>query len=1366
MSMRAVGGFLLGFLIAISLVWLYVMSVGGTAESFDTRVDAHTTHDDRGLIATTYRGVAERLAEERNTVVPVRGDLSFRVQNIVWQDGARPTFARAAEMRGRIDVRAAGRGDIVVRGVNIRNADVFVQQSGNKEWNYRRALDRLLGESSGEPARRSFIVLDAAVQNVDVRVERPNQSFSINDVAAQLPRIDFAAPGLDAPRAVIARATGILVAGDSSYPVAANDARLEFAEGQMNFAVAQITTGETRIANFTGSFGQNFPGYGLIGEGRVERLRFQDVRFASPRLPAAGTAQFDFRIVPINRDLTQIQLSNANMESEGSRVTGSATIRFGANTMILDAVDARFDPLNLALVEKMMGDTLPYQGTITGTARGTGGNIAFDVATRLTTRTVREPLIAQVTGAVRFGANGLEVRNVEALLRDAPLASLRGIFPGLPLKGTISGRFALSGAPGTSPLRLNVRTEIAGGVAVAEGTVDLTGVVPVYNIDGRLIGINLQEILAPDAPPVFVTTRFTVDGSGTDPKTLSARVHVDGRFTGWRTGPQDTIHVAARVQNGVVTVDSAALRLATMTASANGEWRFVAPASGAIEYRVAFEPVTPFGPYIPVIGAEEAAGDLRVAGTVTGELGRLQVAGSGEAREFKVGDWSTSSLDSKYLIVLGPAVPEIDVQVDARDLRTPTAGSYETAEATVRLVSPAFALDVRAERASGEGGLELVADGRIPATGAREIVMHRARIDFGSENWALTQPATFSWAGPNTDLFVRGLEMRRSDRTGLLKLEGRVLPLANADFRLETTALPVGDIQRLFGRRPLVGGALSTLTTVRTIAGVPQLTSTFQLDSATIENIRFTQLVGDASYVGRRLIANATARVDTAGALQFHAELPMELNFGPERVARLLDTGPVNVTLVTDSISLAPFGALSPDIEDLTGILRANMRVTGTVQEPLLSGEATVRNASVHVARLNQDFDSINARVVLDNRTAVFEDFIARSGGFARVGGNIEFRELNNPILDVTVLLSRFELIGVDNQDDAQASGEVQLTGPLGGVVMTGAVLLEEGHFPIPQTGASAMDSELAQFEANLPAPGEEARQPFYEGLRINGLRVTAGNNLWFSMADARAELAGTLIVNKRGDELRVTGDLTGQRGTYVLRAGPILRRFEVTRATIRFLGGEQLNPAVDITARRRVIDQEGNAFDIDVRIGGTLLSPTLALASESAAPIPQSELLSFLLFGQPSFALGGASPVPGGDVLEQALVGGISELFSLQLEQTLIDQLGTSLDIFQIRLGGSPLDESFSPSLIVGEEISPNLFLTVEAAVHSLFGSAQNATKTFAVHLEWRITDVMTLRGSYEPVNEIALLRGFNAAFPTDVRYQKTIELRRRWTW
>lgn len=1366
MSMRGVAGFILGLVLAISLVALWVMFSGGTEESFTADADVHAVDEDRGLIGSTYRGIADRVVAERELVRPVRGDLTFRVRDIVWEDGNAPTFARAAEMRGRIDVRAASRGDILVRGVSIRDADVFVQQAANKEWNYRRALDRLLGEGSDEPSQRSFVVLDVAVQNVDVRVERPEQSFAINDLAAQLPRIDFAAPNLDAPRAAIARATGILVAGDSSYAIAAADALLEFETGQMNFTVAQITTGETRIANFTGSFGQNFPGYGLMGEGRVENLRFEDVGFVSPRLPAAGTAQFGFRVIPISSELTEVRLADARLESEGSNVTGNATIRFGPNTMSLEAVDARFDPIDLALLEQLMGDTLPYQGTVTGTARGTEGNIEFDVATRLTTREVRVPLIAQVTGAIRFGANGMEIRRVEAVLHDAPLASLRGIIPGLPLKGTISGRISLSGPPGSSPLNLTVRTELAGGVVVAEGTLDLSGAVPRYNVEGRLIAINIQQLLAPAAPPVFMTSRFSVNGSGTDPNTLAARVHVEGKFTGWRTGPNDTIHVAARVENGTVAVDSAAVRLASMTADANGVWRFASPASGAIEYRLAFDPITPFGPYIPVIGSEDAGGSLNVAGTLAGELGRLNIAGTGTARDFNVGDWSMATMDAKYAVVMGPAVPEIDVELNASDVRTPTAGEYTTAVATVRLVSPMFTLDARAERDNGQGGLEIVADGRIPASGAREVILHRARLDLGEDNWALTTPATFSWAGPNTDLFVRGFEMRRSDRIGLLKLEGRVLPLANMDFRLETVALPVGDIQQLIGRRPLVGGALTTNTTVRATDGVPQLTSTFQLDSAIVENIRFTQIVGDAAYAGQRFTANATARIDTAGALEMHAELPLELRFGADQVARLLDSGPVNVTLISDSIALAPFGAMSPSIENLTGILQTNIRVRGTVQEPVLSGNAMLRNAAVHVIPLNQDFDSINGNILLDNRTALFQDFVARSGGLARVGGNIQFRELNNPVLDLTVLFSRFEVIGVDNQDDAKATGEIQLRGPLGGAVVTGAVMLEEGHFPIPQTGASAMDAQLASFEENLPRPGdEEQRASFYEGLRVDDLRVTAGSNLWFSMADARAELQGTLTVNKTGDAIRVVGDLEGERGTYVLRAGPIIRRFEVTRANIRFLGGEDLNPSVDINARRRVIDQEGSQFDIEVHIGGTLRTPTLALASESAAPIPQSELLSFLLFGQPSFALGGTSILPGADVLQEAVIGGVSELFSLQLEQTLIDQLGTSFDIFQIRLGGSPLDESFSPSIVVGEEISPNVFLTVESAVRSLFGSTQGATASFAVNLEWRIAETTTLRGSYEPINEVALLRGYTAQLPT-IKYQVTVELRRRWTW
>ncbi|MGQ0562217.1 MAG: hypothetical protein ACT443_10120, partial [Gemmatimonadota bacterium] len=802
MSTR-VAGFIVGLLLAVALLGLWIMFTRGSEESFDLDVTAETAAADRGLIGSAIASVAERLADERRVVRPVRGDLRFRIANLSWEDVAGPAFVRAAELRGRLDTRAIARGDVVVRGVSIRDADVHVEQNVAREWNYRRVLDRLIGERGEDGPERTFIAFDVAIQNADVRVVRPNQSFSLLDVAAQLPRVHLAGPQLAAPRVVLARATGTLVAADSTYPLALQDALLEFQTGQLNFEVASITTGETRVLDFSGAWGSNFPGYGLIGEGRVENLRFEDVRFVSARLPSSGNAAFAFAVRPIAGETTEVRLSDARINAEGSRVSGSATIRFGGGAFSLEAIDARFDPLNLALVEQLMGDTLPYRGTISGTAEGSGGVVSFDGSTRLTSTETGEPLIAAVTGRVRIAADGFELRRLEATLRTAPLATLRAMVPGLPLKGTISGRITLTGPPGRAPLTVNVRTELAGGIAVVEGRLDLTGDVPRYDLRGRLIAINLQRLLEPDAPPVFMSTRFSIEGAGVDPNTLNARVHADGRFTGWRTGPNDTIHVVARVQNGTVFIDSAGLRLATMSATASGRWRFAAPASGAIEYAIAFDPITPFGPYIPLIGDEAAAGTLRLEGTVSGQAGGIAIGGAARASSFAVGAWSASSLEARYQLVIGPALPELTLEASARELRTPTAGTYETARANVRLVSPLFALDVRAARANGADGLEIVADGRIPVTGAREVVLQRARIDIGQQNWALLRPAFFSWEGARTNLFVRGFELRRTDDKGLLRLEGRLLPLENADFRVETLALPVGDVQRLFGIRPL-----------------------------------------------------------------------------------------------------------------------------------------------------------------------------------------------------------------------------------------------------------------------------------------------------------------------------------------------------------------------------------------------------------------------------------------------------------------------------------------------------------------------------------------------------------------------------------
>src|SRR5690606_6182020 len=77
------------------------------------------------------------------------------------------------------------------------------------------------------------------------------------------------------------------------------------------------------------------------------------------------------------------------------------------------------------------------------------------------------------------------------------------------------------------------------------------------------------------------------------------------------------------------------------------------------------------------------------------------------------------------------------------------------------------------------------------------------------------------------------------------------------------------------------------------------------------------------------------------------------------------------------------------------------------------------------------------------------------------------------------------------------------------------------------------------------------------------------------------------------------------------------------------------LNPSLDILAgyrvRRSTIGSGGD-LTILVQLSGTVLAPTVALSSDTPVPLPEEDLISYLLFGQPSFELRGG-------FVEQAVV-------------------------------------------------------------------------------------------------------------------------------
>ncbi len=362
-------------------------------------------------------------------------------------------------------------------------------------------------------------------------------------------------------------------------------------------------------------------------------------------------------------------------------------------------------------------------------------------------------------------------------------------------------------------------------------------------------------------------------------------------------------------------------------------------------------------------------------------------------------------------------------------------------------------------------------------------------------------------------------------------------------------------------------------------------------------------------------------------------------------------------------------------------------------------------------------------------------------------------------MFDLAASLNDFEVMGVDNETDAEVRGTLELTGPLDGLLLTGTVGVTDGAVLIPQFTQSTLDEEL------FLSPGETFDDPLapasnslLANLTISNLRVEIYPDTWVVVQNqARAQLGGTLLVNKQGDVWRILGELEGERGTYTLAAGPVLRQFEISYARLLFRGDEELNPAIEITATRTIIDQSGRPVEIDVNIGGTMRQPSLGLASGNAANVPESELLSFLFFGQPSYALG------GGGIASGALLGGVAEFLSLGIGESFAEA-GLPFDLFQLRLAGIGGAGDPTASLVIGREIVDDVFLTVESYLNALFGGSSTGYDAWAIRLEWAFDRRSSLSTGFEPVNSALLLRGAGLDPAISPRQQFFVSLRRRW--
>jgi translocation and assembly module TamB len=194
------------------------------------------------------------------------------------------------------------------------------------------------------------------------------------------------------------------------------------------------------------------------------------------------------------------------------------------------------------------------------------------------------------------------------------------------------------------------------------------------------------------------------------------------------------------------------------------------------------------------------------------------------------------------------------------------------------------------------------------------------------------------------------------------------------------------------------------------------------------------------------------------------------------------------------------------------------------------------------------------------------------------------------------------------------------------------------------------------------------------------------------------------LQVSVEGDALTLVGAVNADRGEYTY----LSRRFNITRGSALFIGTPDLNPTVQVTAEYQV-KTAANVTLIKVLVGGTVQKPRISLESDAHPPLSQSDLLSFLAFGESTgsllqFGSGLGAGVQGANVLNLAStrLAGIALGVALdEVEGQAARSLG--VDVLNITPGDFPAFQVSGVSQFLrateieaGRYLSPSTFVSV----------------------------------------------------------------------
>ena len=974
--------------------------------------------------------------------------------------------------------------------------------------------------------------------------------------------------------------------------------------------------------------------------------------------------------------------------------------------------------------------------------------------------------VSTVKGTVHLDTRGqvLAVR-ADVVADSLSFDGLKGSFPSLPLRGAVAGPVRLAGP--LDSLETHAELHGPGGAVHGDGLLMLD--LPHYGArDLKVLvrDVNLKRWI--DAAPISrlnVTLAGTVEGdsavppagtvsmvvgqsevAGSDVDSGAARV----RFADRRVYV-DSLRLA---QPGLITTGSGSLgwtrdvqgqlALDLDADSLNAIDSLVSwIASGTASPATADPPAPPDLPAPPPPADEDwgLAGSARVLLTLEGSLDSLGLDARASVDRLAWRNWRVPAGRARLAFRPGPR-PMLTLDATADSLAHGALG-FSGAAAAAHGTLDSLTWFVRSRVGGGAavlaGGRFAKREGATPeSTAVRLVAIDSLAVQLPGDVWVLQQPAELTVT--DSAATVSRLKLESVYGSGKLSLEGDLPTRGRANAHLQLEAFPLVGLYALLEQDTTgVGGAVTLTAGLTGTRASPVASGSFSLTNGSIGEFRMPFVDGSFDYHDRRL--NSALHLWRSGQqiLDVRAYLPLDLALQPVPRRQLPDT--LSVQATADSVDLSVLEALTPAVQQVTGVFSTDLGMAGTWEAPRLRGGLQISGATATVPALSVRYEDVNGRFTFSGDSIAVQPLSVRSDrGRADVTGVVRLERLTRPVLDLRIAADQFKALDLRNNVAITASGRLSLRGPVFGASLTGQAKVTSGALyfaDLVQKRIINLDELADTLLASMIEQqrlGPEFKNVFLDSLRIDDLGLEMGNDVWLRSNEANIQLTGSVRLTKRRNFYLVSGSLQAVRGTYRLKVGVLSRDFVVTEGTVKYFGTPDQDAALDIVAKHVVhpvpTPNQRNPEDITVvaHITGTLLVPKVTLEAEKR-DLSQTEIISYLLFGKSTVDLGGDQ---GGIADQRAVVQSALSLLSGEIEQTIVSG-GVPVDYVEIRPGGGGQgDPLLGWQFAVGRQLGSKTFLVVNAGFCG--GRPVYVSNTLGVSLQFRISPEWRTEASFEP--------------------------------